>query len=206
NRHSELASLNKLLTSQARRPSQLFLMYGRRRVGKTVLLRHWVRESNVTYTYWSAQRETGALQRRKFYAELLGIASDRAPVFASWGELWDSTADVLRDKKHIIVLAELPYAAESDPAMLSALQHAWDKHFQESQVIFVLCGSHVRVMETLMTRQSPLFGRMTGQWHLEPLVFTHLQAFFPNWSAEERVAAYSIVGGIPAYYGSFVLE
>jgi AAA+ ATPase superfamily predicted ATPase len=106
---------------------------------------------------------------------------------------------LLAAKRQIIILDELPYAAESDPAMLSALQHAWDQHFQDSPSIFVLCGSHVRTMETLMTRQSPLFGRMTGQWHLEPLSFATLRAFFPNWSAEERVAAYAIAGGIPAY-------
>ena len=199
NRQRELAFLNELLTPQGRRQSQLILLYGRRRVGKTVLLRHWTQQSDVSYTYWSAQKETAALQRRKFYAELLGIASRHAPLFDSWGELWDAAADVLKDKKHIIVLDELPYAAESDSAMLSALQHAWDRHFQDSQVIFVLCGSHVRTMETLMTRQSPLFGRMTGQWHLEPLSFAALQAFFPDWSAEERIAAYAIVGGIPAY-------
>jgi uncharacterized protein len=54
-------------------------------------------------------------------------------------------------------------------------------------------------METLMTRQSPLFGRMTGQWYLEPLEFGTLREFFPTWSVEERVALYAIVGGIPAY-------
>jgi AAA+ ATPase superfamily predicted ATPase len=99
----------------------------------------------------------------------------------------------------VLILDELPYAAEADPAMLSALQHAWDQYFQGSELVLVLCGSHVRSMETLLTRQSPLFGRMTGQWHLEPLEFGTLRAFFPKWSAEERVAAFAIVGGVPAY-------
>ena len=47
--------------------------------------------------------------------------------------------------------------------MLSALQHAWDVHFEQSQTMLVLCGSHVRTMETLLAHQSPLFGRMTGK-------------------------------------------
>jgi AAA+ ATPase superfamily predicted ATPase len=50
-----------------------------------------------------------------------------------------------------------------------------------------------------MSRQSPLFGRMTGQWHLTPLPFASLRQFLPAWSAEERVAGYAIVGGVPAY-------
>ncbi len=50
-----------------------------------------------------------------------------------------------------------------------------------------------------MQRQSPLFGRFTGQWLLQPLPFSALKEFFPNWSPAERVALYAIVGGIPAY-------
>ena len=83
--------------------------------------------------------------------------------------------------------------------MLSSLQHAWDQQFKQSQVVLVLCGSHIHTMETLQARQSPLFGRLTGQWHLQPLRFASLQEFLPDWSAEERVAAYAVVGGVPAY-------
>jgi AAA+ ATPase superfamily predicted ATPase len=54
-------------------------------------------------------------------------------------------------------------------------------------------------MESLQFHQSPLFGRLTGQWHLQPLPFVTLREFFPGWTAEERVAAYAIVGGVPAY-------
>jgi AAA+ ATPase superfamily predicted ATPase len=54
-------------------------------------------------------------------------------------------------------------------------------------------------MEAIMQHQSPLFGRFTGQWHLLPLPYASLRSFFPTWSAEERVALYAVVGGIPAY-------
>jgi AAA+ ATPase superfamily predicted ATPase len=54
-------------------------------------------------------------------------------------------------------------------------------------------------MEAIMQHQSPLFGRFTGQWHLQPLPFSSLREFFPTWSAEERVALYAVVGGTPAY-------
>lgn len=198
-RMQELAFLNSILTRQRRTPAELILLYGRRRVGKTVLLRHWAEQSQTAYTYWAAEKEPAALQRRKLYARLLGVAVNQAPLFGSWSELWTAVAELLGNRRHILVLDEVPYAAESDPAMLSALQHAWDQHFKDSAILLVLCGSHVRTMETLFTRQSPLFGRMTGQWHLQPLPFAALRLFFPNWSAEERVAAYAIVGGIPAY-------
>jgi AAA+ ATPase superfamily predicted ATPase len=65
--------------------------------------------------------------------------------------------------------------------------------------VLILCGSHVYTMETLQGRQSPLFGRLTAQWWLRPLPYSALRAFYPDWSAEEHVAAYAVVGGVPAY-------
>ena len=56
-----------------------------------------------------------------------------------------------------------------------------------------------RTMEMLQSYSSPLFGRMTGQWQVEPLPFVALKQFFPNWTIDERVALYSIVGGVAAY-------
>lgn len=198
-RHQELAFLNSLLNRQHPGPAQLVLMYGRRRVGKTELLLHWVRNSGVDFTYWAALRENPTMQRNHLFAQLLNVPEESAPAHRSWPALWDKAAELLKNKKHILILDELPYAAEADSAMLSALQHAWDQHFQSSNLIIILCGSHVRVMETLLSRQSPLFGRMTAQWHLEPLSFSSLKEFFPSWTADERVAIYAIVGGIPAY-------
>jgi AAA+ ATPase superfamily predicted ATPase len=207
-RHAELDFLNNVLTRKRPGPGQLILLYGRRRVGKTALLRHWAEQSNVPWTYWMAQREPALLQRRRLTAALLGrspTATD-TPTFDSWPDLWDAAAQILRGQRHILILDELPYAAEADSAMLSALQYAWDTHFQHSEVVLVLCGSHVRSMETLLSRQSPLFGRMTGQWHLQPLPFGCLRHFFPEWTPDEQVAAYAIVGGVPAYLAWFEQE
>lgn len=198
-RIEELAFLNQLVTRRHPGPAQLLLLYGRRRVGKTSLLRHWIAESGLPATYWTAEKEVAALQRRKFVAQFEERPLRQAPLLDSWSEVWDLVADRLGDRRHIIVIDELPYAAESDSAMLSSLQHAWDRHFEQSNVILVLCGSQIRVMETLQYHQSPLFGRFTAQWHLQPLPFDSLSSFFPTWSIEERIALYSIVGGIPAY-------
>ncbi len=199
NRERELAFLNALITRRRPGPAQLALVYGRRRVGKTVLLLTWAQRSGLPFTYWAAEKEPAALQRRKLYARILGVSIQQAPLFASWAEFWDAAAAVLKGRRRILILDELPYAAEADSAMLSALQHAWDQHFKESDLIIALCGSHVRVMETLLMHQSPLFGRMTGQWLLQPLDFPALSHFFPNWSLEERIALYGMVGGVPAY-------
>jgi hypothetical protein len=198
-RQAELSFLNGVLTRERPTVAQLVLLYGRRRVGKTVLLRHWADHSGLPYTYWAAEKEPAALQRRKLFARTLGVAAPRAAAFDSWADCWQAIAALFAGRRHILILDEFTYAAEADPAILSALQHAWDQSFKSSQLVIVLCGSHVHAMEMLQTRQSPLFGRLTGQWHLCPLPFASLREFLPGWSAEERVAAYAVAGGVPAY-------
>jgi AAA+ ATPase superfamily predicted ATPase len=199
NREYELAFLNRLLEQTDLRGGQFVLIYGRRRVGKTRLLRHWIAQTDLPATYWVAEKENSAMQRRKFIAELEQRPLRQTPLLDSWSEVWDLVASQLGNKQHILVIDELPYAAQADSALLSSLQHAWDRHFENSNLILVLCGSQMRVMETLQFHQSPLFGRFTAQWHLEPLNFHSLAQFFPQWSTEERIALYAIVGGIPAY-------
>ncbi|MBK8986422.1 MAG: ATP-binding protein [Chloroflexi bacterium] len=200
-RHEELAFLNRLLTRKQPGPGQMVLLYGRRRVGKTQLLKQWAEQSGLPYTYWSADKEPPALQRRSFMATMLDMPEEQATSFDSWPALWRWLAPRLAEKrdKGILILDELSYASAADPALLSALQHAWDHHLQGSQLILVLCGSQITTMAAIMQHQSPLFGRFIGQWHLQPLPFASLREFFPTWSAEERVALFAIVGGVPAY-------
>jgi len=168
-------------------------------VGKTVLLRHWAENSGVEHIYWAAEKEPAALQRRKLFARVLGVEPAQAATFDSWADCWRAIAALLAERRHTLILDEFTYAADADPAMLSSLQHAWDQLFKPLPLTIVLCGSHVHAMETLETRQSPLFGRLTGQWQLRPLPFASLGEFLPDWSADERVAAYAVVGGVPAY-------
>jgi AAA+ ATPase superfamily predicted ATPase len=198
-RREELNFLNNLLTRNRPGPAQLALIYGRRRVGKSELLLQWATQTGFPSTYWEAVKENATQQRSRLIAKLLNVPVSSAPIYRSWPELWDAAAPLLQGKRHILILDELPYSADADSAMLSALQYAWDQHFQKSEIAIVLCGSHVRVMETLLSRQSPLFGRMTAQWHLEPLLFSSLAEFFPHWDVDARVAAYAVLGGIPAY-------
>ena len=111
-RTDELAMLEQLLNRQ--RGGELLLLYGRRRVGKTALLRHWASQNTLPWTYWMAQKEPAELQRRKLYAAIRGRAATMTtPAFASWSELWDDAAEFIRTDRRILVLDELPWAIET---------------------------------------------------------------------------------------------
>ena len=151
-RKQELAFLDQLENYS---DSQMILMYGRRRVGKTVLLRQWAEKSVLRHVYWAAEKEPPALQRRKFFATCFGNIAPQAQ-FETWADCFAAIAQILGQEHTIIIIDELPYAADADNGFLSALQHAWDHLFKPLKLILVLCGSHVNVMERLMNRQSPV--------------------------------------------------
>jgi AAA+ ATPase superfamily predicted ATPase len=198
-RDQELAFFNSLPTRTRPSTGQIILLYGRRRVGKTLLVRHWAETTGLPTIYWPAESEPAPLQRRQLFARMSRTNVSQTAAFESWTELWTAFASLAGDRRQILILDEIPYAAESDPAFLTSLQHAWDQYFMNSRTIIVLCGSHVHTMESLLSQGSPLFGRFTGVWHLLPLEFGMLRHFLPNWKAEQRIGAYSIVGGVPAY-------
>lgn len=200
-RLSELEFLNHLLTKTRPTRGQLLLLYGRRRVGKTALLNHWAANSGANYTYWMASKEPPNLQRRSLVATIMNVEEDAAPIFDSWTRTWQWVASQYKNRaeRHILIIDELPYASNADPAVLSGLQQVWDQQLRDSNLVIALCGSQVNIMEAIMHQQSPLFGRLTAQWLLQPLPFYALNEFFSNWHIDEKVALYSVLGGIPAY-------
>jgi len=104
----------------------------------------------------------------------------------------------------LIIIDEFPYLCISNQALPSILQKIWDEKGKESNIFLILCGSYMSFMEKeVLGSKSPLFGRRTGQIALHPLSFENLKFFFPRYSEEDRVFAYSILGGTPAYLQRF---
>ena len=73
NRQAELNFLDTVLHREHPGPAQLILLPGRRRIGKTFVLRHWIEGADVPYTYWAAQKESALLQRSRLYARIAGV-------------------------------------------------------------------------------------------------------------------------------------
>lgn len=200
-RQNELSTLNSLLR---RRGGQFVAVYGRRRVGKTTLLRHWVEQSGLPYVYWVARRETADAERYSLArAVWRTLGRNEPPRFASWETLFEEIAALIADRPFILIFDEFPYAVESDAALPSHLQAAWDHLFKTAQLTLVLAGSHIGMMVDLFQYQAPLHGRFTGQLHIGALPFAALTDFFPDYSAADRVAVYTILGGVPGYLERF---
>lgn len=210
-RQKELGELNALL-QEAHRLAQLLLVHGRRRVGKTRLLLHWAKQSGLPFVYWMARRETPeaarlGLSRALWQWSQAGsdeeTQASEPPRFVDWDSLFEWMARLIGDQPTILIFDEFSYAVESDPALPSHLQYAWDHLLKAKPIVLVLSGSHISMMVDLLNHHAPLYGRFTAQLHLGPLPYGALAGFFPSYSAVERVATYAVLGGIPAYLERF---
>jgi AAA+ ATPase superfamily predicted ATPase len=202
-RKRELKELDDILAQPG---AQFILVYGRRRVGKTTLLLHWGERTGIPFIYWVASRNTPAQVRQSFTRAAWRWAhpdSTAAPQFNNWDEVFETTVRLVGDQKIILILDEFSYAVESDPALPSHLQAAWDHLFKDRDITIVLSGSHIGMMVDLMSYQAPLYGRFTAQLRLDPLPYGTIRDFLPDYSPAERVAVYAVAGGIPAYLERF---
>lgn len=201
-RRRELAVLNELVASG--RP-ELFVLYGRRRVGKTELLQQLCQGQRAAYFLAAQVRDKDNLRAfKKVLEDALNDPLIGSIDFPDWGAALAFAAERAGSQRLVVVLDEFPYLCEANPGLPSLLQRFWDQRGKRSSLMLVLCGSQVSFMEKeVLAERSPLFGRRTGQRRLEPLGPGESLGFFPDLEPDEALLAYGILGGMPAYLGRF---
>lgn len=215
-RRRELRALHDFYTVP--RASLLFL-YGRRRVGKTALLSHWIESLKGAHSpgvliFWTATTQSATYQLVDFSRTLLAAdprwspSTTDTPPFPSWDAAFRHLAELADhlpgQAPLLIVIDEFTYLVQSDPGLVGELQRVWDHVLSKSKRIrLILSGSLVGVMESdVLSARAPLYGR--GQaLRLRPLEFGVLPELLPTWAPDARVAVFAVCGGIPAYLDVF---
>jgi hypothetical protein len=201
-REKELGYLEDLQNSGK---AQFLVLYGRRRTGKTELLRQFSREKK--HLFFTADLSSAHDQLRQLTEKVLHLTNDsflRAQPFNSWEAALQYMLDHLSQDFPLIILDEFPYLCVSNRALPSILQKVWDQKSRTIKPFLILCGSYVSFMEKeILGAKSPLYGRRTGQLDLRPLGFDSLSDFFPGYTPEDLIRCYAILGGIPAYLERF---
>lgn len=198
NRVSELDLLERHHASDK---AELFVLYGRRRVGKTELLARFC--EGKRHVFFVADQVSESVLRaglsKAINDAIFGQGQVNA-VYNSWDDLFATLAGQAQKERLIVVLDEFPYLVAAYPPLASILQRLWDRVLQHSKIMLVLCGSYIGMMEeTVLGYRAPLYGRRTAQYLLEPLEFFDAQLFFPTYHPEDRLLAYAVYGGTPAY-------
>ena len=185
--------------------SSLFVLYGRRRVGKTELISKFIGDRGV---YFLATSEGDRENINSFKAITSKFLADDSILKANF-EDWYSFFSVLvssssfqakaKRTKIVIAIDEFPYLIEANRAIPSVFQKIYDSLLGQMNVMLVLSGSSISMMgNEVLSYRSPLYGRRTGQLQLNPLKFRHL-AEFVSYGFEDLCRTYFVFGGVPEY-------
>ena len=190
--------------------AEFVVLYGRRRVGKTELLLKFLENKNGFYLLASTE---GDRQNIKDFSKIAGrfIGDENLSTldFESWQSFFEALFkhkafdSMLMKEKIVIIIDEFPFLIQSNKDIPSIFHKIWELIMKKENIMLILSGSAVAVMESeVLDKKSPLYGRRTGQWQLQPLHFSHLKEFLP-YSLKELAMVWFVTGGIPAYLLKF---
>lgn len=195
-RKSELETLNDLYKQKG---FQFFILYGRRRVGKTTFLTEFCK--NKPHIFYSAEQSNNKLNLEKFSVEVFNYYKETALTpFSSWSNAFQFIAERQKNQRLIVIIDEFPYLAKKNKPLLSELQHIIDKKLQNSNVFLIISGSYMGFMEKeVLSSKSPIFGRRTSQLKMLPFDYKTSLEFLKGFSEEDELNVYGAVGGTPLY-------
>lgn len=196
NRNQELNILENTLQSKR---AEFFILYGRRRVGKTELLKQILKEkADAIYFVGRLEAPADMLERlSSITAEKLGDERLARFPFRSVDEAFHYFSE---KQELVLILDEFPYMINTESSISSVLQDYWDHKIKNTMSKIFVCGSSISMMEKqFFNYSSPLYGRRTKQLNLQPLKFLSLKDFFPDSGLKDLIAIYAVFGGTPAY-------
>ena len=202
-RQKELAEITHLWKKD---DAQMLVLYGRRRVGKTVLLTEWIKLTGHRALYWVASPGSSVAQLRSFSRALYNFSHPQPPApesfsYASWEQAFAEVASLAQSGRMALFIDEFTYLLEVNPAIAGELQNLWDHLLSNANLLLCLSGSHLGMMKReFLSYQAPLYGRASAQIHLQPFFFGQTRDYFPDYSPSDRVTIYSAFGGVPAYW------
>ena len=178
---------------------QVVLIYGRRRVGKSELIKQCLLSEDVPKLNYECKQTTemnnveslSTLISENFGLPTLG--------FGSMETLLNYLFQRAEKEQLILVLDEYPYLRETVTGIDSILQSLIDRYKDTTHLKLVLCGSYVEIMKSLLARENPLYGRVDLAIDLKPMDYYESAMFYPTFSSEDKVRIYSVFGGIPYY-------
>jgi len=197
-----LPELEALEREYAKGQAGLAVVYGRRRVGKTELLLHFMEGKGGIY-FLSDRRgyKENLSEFQRTAAAALGTPLLGRASFGSWLEMFEQLVGLMGDRR-VVVIDEYPYLIEEGAN--DEFSKVWDAVLSRSRILLVLVGSSLSMMErAVLSATAPLYGRRSMQLRVGALRWRDVAGFLPAYSTEQLIEAYSVLDGIPLYLKQF---
>lgn len=204
-RQKELYELNKRYQKEN---FECVVIYGRRRVGKTALINEFCKDKpTIFFSALNASSEENLVALSKAIYEKQYAGMEHAPVFLSYDAAFSEITRMAEQERLVFVIDEYPYLAKAEESVSSRLQHIIDHTWQKGKLFLLLCGSSMSFMEyQVLGYESPLYGRRTAQFKIQPLTYKEITAFHPALEKEQQALLYGVTGGIPHYINKLEIE
>lgn len=195
-RKTELKKLRRMFQSK----EQLVgLIYGRRRIGKSELIKQALKTNDSPFIYYEC-KQTTEYNNVESISQLIGdLYHFPKPSFSNIEALLDFLFQKSCNQSLILVLDEYPYLRETVTGLDSILQSLIDKYKDSSYLKLIICGSYIDIMRSLLETQNPLYGRVDITIQLKPMDYYESSLFYSSFSNSDKVRLYSTFGGIPYY-------
>ena len=197
-RSEELKKLNEMYASNK---FECAVIYGRRRVGKTTLIKEFIKDKRAIY--FVAREADGAVNLTGFSSDVYAVTAKelvKNAFFSDWERAFDYIYQIAKDDRIILAIDEYPYLAGGFRPISSILQAHIDAQFIDSKLFLILCGSSMSFMERqVLAYKSPLYGRRTAQFKIAPFSFFESLPFFEAFGKTDKAVLYGITGGVPEY-------
>lgn len=195
-REAERKKLHTMFHSDGQ---MISLIYGRRRIGKSELIKQVLKETDITGIYYEC-KQTTEKNNVDSLAELIGEAFQfPTPAFKDMEQLLQFLFKRSKQEPLILVLDEYPYLRENAKGLDSILQSVIDSNKDTSHMKLIICGSYADTMKALLARQNPMYSRIDLTISLKPMDYYDSALFYPSFSDEDKVRLFSVFGGIPYY-------
>ena len=189
----------KLCTMFQTDGQMISLIYGRRRIGKSELIKQVLKETEIKSIYYEC-KQTTEQNNVDSLAELIGeLFEFPKPAFENMEVLLQFLFQKAEKEQLILVLDEYPYLRENSKGLDSILQSVIDHYKDTSNMKLIVCGSYVDTMKALLEKQNPLYGRIDLTLNLKPMDYYESALFYSEFSDEDKVRLFSVFGGIPYY-------
>ncbi len=183
-------------------------IYGRRRVGKTALIHHFS-QGKKAYLFEALEGADTQKQIQHFLRQLSHITGEtylQDLNYTQWEQVFDLlTQKIQQEKSLILSFDELAWMAVGRSQLVSIIKYYWDKHWKShAQLMLILCGSVASWMLKNVVRSNALYGRVSENILLQPLLPQEVHEFIGNRRGQQEVLKYLICfGGIPKYLEEF---